>query len=261
MPRFAANLTMIYGEHDFLDRFAAAAADGFRGVEYLFPYAFEKEHLAEALRRHDLVQVLHNLPAGDWDKGERGIASIPGRESEFQSGVGRAIDYAATLGCKQVNCLVGIPPQEADPERVRRTLVENLRFAAGELEKAGIKLPVEPVNTFDIPGFYVNRVGQAAALIEEAGSANLFTQYDFYHQQCTEGELAANFSRFKDKIAHVQLAGNPGCNEPGTGEINYSFLLDFLDREGHAGWLGCEYKPKDRTNEGLGWLAPYRGRA
>jgi hydroxypyruvate isomerase len=252
---------MLYGEHDFLDRFAAAAADGFRGVEYLFPYAFEKEALAEALHRHDLVQVLHNLPAGDWDRGERGIAAIPGREGEFQSGVGRAIEYATALGCKQVNCLAGIPPEGADPDRVRRTLAENLRFAARELGAAGIRLLLEPVNTFDIPGFYVNRVGQAAGLIEEVTSDNLFIQYDFYHQQRTEGELAANFRRFKDKIAHVQLADNPGRNEPGTGEINYPFLFDLLDREGYAGWIGCEYKPKGRTNEGLGWFASYRGRA
>jgi hydroxypyruvate isomerase len=226
MCRFCANLTMLYGEHDFLDRFAAAAADGFRGVEYLFPYAFEKEALAEALRRHDLVQVLHNLPAGDWDRGERGNAAIPGR----------------------------------DPDRVRRTLAENLRFAARELGKAGIRLLLEPVNNFDIPGFYVNRVGQAAGLIEEVASDNLFIQYDFYHQQRTEGELAANFRRFKGKIAHVQLADNPGRNEPGTGEINYPFLFDLLDREGYDGWIGCEYKPAAATSAGLGWFAPYRAR-
>ena len=261
MPKFCANLTMLYGEHDFLDRFAAASADGFRGVEYLFPYPFPKERLADALRSHDLVQVLHNLPAGDWDKGERGIGALPGRESEFQDGVGRAIDYATALDCKQVNCLAGVPPEGVDPERVRRTLVDNLRFAAGELGKAGIKLLLEPVNRFDIPGFYVNRVGQAAGLIEDAGGMNIFIQYDFYHQQRTEGELVANFRRYRDRIAHTQLADNPGRNEPGTGEINYPFLFDLLDQEGYTGWIGCEYKPKERTSAGLDWFAPYRGRA
>jgi hydroxypyruvate isomerase len=259
MPRFCANLTMIYGEHDFLDRFAAAAEDGFKGVEYLFPYDFEKEQLKERLDRHGLVQVLHNLPAGDWAGGERGIGAVPGREGEFQDGVDRAVAYATALGCKQVNCLAGVPPEGADPERVRRTLVENLRFAAAELERGGIRLLLEPVNNFDIPGFYVSRVGQAAELLEEVGSTNLFLQYDFYHQQRTEGELAANFRRHKDRIAHVQLADNPGRNEPGTGEINYPFLFDLLDREGYAGWIGCEYKPKARTSEGLGWFEPYRG--
>jgi hydroxypyruvate isomerase len=259
MPRFCANLTMIYGEHDFLDRFAAAAEDGFKGVEYLFPYDFEKEQLKERLDRHGLVQVLHNLPAGDWAGGERGIGAVPDREGEFQDGVDRAVAYATALGCKQVNCLAGVPPEGADPERVRRTLVENLRFAAAELERAGIRLLLEPVNNFDIPGFYVSRVGQAAELLEEVGSTNLFLQYDFYHQQRTEGELAANFRRHKDRIAHVQLADNPGRNEPGTGEINYPFLFDLLDREGYAGWIGCEYKPKARTSEGLGWFEPYRG--
>lgn len=261
MPKFCANLSMLYGEHGFLDRFAAAVKDGFAGVEYLFPYDFAKEELAERLERHCLVQVLHNLPAGDWAAGERGIAAIPGREGEFRDGVGRAIGYATALGCRQVNCLAGIPPEGGDPERVRRTLVENLRFAAGELDRAGIRLLLEPVNTFDIPGFYVSRVGQAAALIEEVGSPNLFIQYDLYHQQRTEGELATNFSRFRDRIAHVQLADNPGRNEPGTGEINYPFLFDLLDREGYAGWVGCEYKPKGQTTEGLGWFQPYRGRA
>jgi hydroxypyruvate isomerase len=259
MPRFCANLTMIYGEHDFLDRFAAATEDGFKGVEYLFPYDFEKEQLKERLDRHGLVQVLHNLPAGDWAGGERGIGAVPGREGEFQDGVDRAVAYATALGCKQVNCLAGVPPEGADPERVRRTLVENLRFAAAELERAGIRLLLEPVNNFDIPGFYVSRVGQAAELLEEVGSTNLFLQYDFYHQQRTEGELAANFRRHKDRIAHVQLADNPGRNEPGTGEINYPFLFDLLDREDYAGWIGCEYKPKARTSEGLGWFEPYRG--
>jgi hydroxypyruvate isomerase len=260
MPRFCANLTMLYGEHGFLDRFAAAAADGFKGVEYLFPYYFPKEELRERLERHGLVQVLHNLPAGDWAAGERGIGAVPGREGEFQDGVGRAMDYATALGCRQVNCLVGIPPEDMDPERVRRTLVENLRFAAPRLAEAGIKLLLEPVNTRDIPGFFVNRSAQAMAIIEEVGSDNLHLQYDFYHAQVMVGDLVPTFKRLKDKIAHVQIADNPGRNEPGTGEINYPFVFDALDAAGYAGWVGCEYKPKDRTSDGLAWFAPYRSR-
>ena len=260
MPRFCANLTMLYGEHGFLDRFAAAAADGFKGVEYLFPYDFPKEELKERLERHGLVQVLHNLPAGDWAAGDRGIGAVPGREGEFQDGVGRAMDYATALGCRQVNCLAGIPPEDTDPERVRRTLVENLRFAAPRLAEAGIKLLLEPVNTRDIPGFFVNRSAQAMAIIEEVGSDNLHLQYDFYHAQVMEGDLVPTFKRLKDKIAHVQIADNPGRNEPGTGEINYPFVFDALDAAGYAGWVGCEYKPKDRTSDGLAWFAPYRSR-
>jgi hydroxypyruvate isomerase len=260
MPRFCANLTMLYGEHGFLDRFAAAAADGFKGVEYLFPYDFPKDELQERLGRHGLVQVLHNLPAGDWGGGDRGIGAVPGREGEFQDGVGRAIDYATALGCRQVNCLAGVPPEGADPERVRRTLVGNLRFAAPRLAEAGIRLLLEPVNTRDIPGFFVNRSAQAMAIIEEVGSDNLHLQYDFYHTQVMEGDLVPTFKRLKDKIAHVQLADNPGRNEPGTGEINYPFVFDALDAAGYAGWVGCEYKPKGRTSDGLAWFAPYRSR-
>ena len=251
MPRFCANLTMLYGEDGFLDRFAA---DGFEGVEYLFPYDFPKEELQERLERHGLVQVLHNLPAGDWGGGERGIAALPGREGEFRDGVGRAVEYATALGCEQVNCLAGVPPEGADPERVHRALVENLRFGAAELGRAGIRLLLEPVNTFDIPGFYVNRVGQAASLIEAVGSGNLFIQYDLYHQQRAEGELAANFRRFEDRIAHVQLADNPGRNEPGTGEINFPFLFAHLKRIGYRGDIGAEYKPAAGTEAGLAWL-------
>ncbi len=257
MPRFCANLTMLYTEHGFLDRFAAARADGFEAVEYMFPYPFPKEALAEALQRHGLTQVLHNLPAGDWDAGERGIACHPDRAGEFRDGVGRAIEYATALGCPQVNCLVGVPPQGADPERVRRTVVENLAFAARELERAGIRLLVEPVNRFDIPGFWLNRADQAVALMDEVGSGNLSLQYDFYHQQRTDGELLATFRRLKGRIAHVQIADNPGRNEPGTGEINHPFLFATLDDEGYAGWIGCEYRPKAGTSAGLGWAEAY----
>jgi hydroxypyruvate isomerase len=248
---------MLYTEHGFLDRFAAARADGFEAVEYMFPYPFPKEALAEALERHGLVQVLHNLPAGDWEAGERGIACHPDRVGEFHDGVGRAVEYATALRCPQVNCLVGVPPQDADPERVRRTVVENLALAARELGRAGVRLLVEPVNTFDIPGFWLSHADQAVAVMDEAGPANLFLQYDFYHQQRTDGELLATFRRLKDRIAHVQVADNPGRNEPGTGEINYPVIFAALDGDGYAGWIGCEYRPRAGTSAGLGWAKPY----
>lgn len=257
MPKFNANLTMLFNEVDFLDRFGAAAQAGFKGVEYLFPYPYPKEQLTEKLATHKLTQVLHNLPAGDWAAGERGIAVIPGREGEFQDGVGKAIEYATALNCKQVNCLAGIPPKEANPEKVRATFVANLKFAAEKLEGAGIKLLIEPCNTRDIPGFYLNRSQQALEVIREVGSSNLFLQYDIYHMQIMEGDLAPTIERNLAAIPHMQLADNPGRNEPGTGEINYPFLFGFIDRLGYTGWIGCEYKPKGKTVEGLGWVKPY----
>jgi hydroxypyruvate isomerase len=254
MPRFAANLTMLFNEIDFLARFEAAAKAGFRGVEYLFPYAYPKEALAGQLSRHGLTQVLHNLPAGDWAQGERGIASLPGREDEFRGGVGEALGYAKALGCSRLNCLVGVPPKEADPAKARRTLIENLRFAARELERAQVKLLVEPINTFDIPGFFLTRTDETLKLFDEVGERNLWLQYDIYHMQRMEGELAATLAKHLPRIAHVQIADNPGRNEPGTGEINYDFLFRHLDDIGYDGWIGCEYKPKTTTLEGLGWL-------
>jgi len=254
MPKFAANLTMLFNEQVFLDRFEAAADAGFKGVEYLFPYAFQKEQLAEKLDRCGLTQVLHNLPAGDWDAGERGIACDPTRVAEFQDGVGRAIEYARALGCRQVNCLAGKTPAGIDAGRVRETFIENLRFAAGQLKTAGIRLLVEPINTYDIPGFYLSRTAQAAEILEAVGSDNLFIQYDLYHAQRMEGELANTLARHLPRIAHIQLADNPGRNEPGTGEINWRFLFDFIERSGYDGWIGCEYKPAATTREGLGWI-------
>ena len=254
MPKFCANLTMLYNEVDFLDRFEAAAKSGFKGVEYLFPYAYPAAQLRERLDRHRLVQVLHNLPAGDWAKGERGIACHPDRVGEFQDGVGKAIEYAAALGCKQVNCLAGIAPQGVAEEKLRSTFIANLRFAASKLAAAGIRLVMEPINTRDMPGFYLNRTKQAVALIEEVGSPNLFIQYDIYHMQIMEGDLARTMQKYLDRISHIQLADNPGRHEPGTGEINYPFLFDWIDRIGYQGWIGCEYKPKTTTVDGLGWL-------
>ena len=253
MPKFAANLTMLFTELPFMQRFEAAAKAGFEAVEYLFPYPFDRNELAAALKANGLVQVLHNLPAGDWDAGERGIACHPGRVSEFREGVARAIEYATTLGCPQLNCLVGKLPAGATHQDVQPTLVENLRFAARELEKAGLKLLVEPINTFDIPGFFLTRTDQALALLYEVGSDNLRIQYDIYHAQRMEGELGNNLGKHLARIGHIQLADNPGRGEPGTGEINYPWLFRHIDAIGYTGWIGCEYKPRTSTTEGLGW--------
>jgi len=257
MPKFAANLTMLFNEVDFLDRFDAAAKAGFRGVEYLFPYAYDKNQLAEKLKTLKLTQVLHNLPAGDWAAGDRGNACQPARVGEFQDGVGKAIDYATALGCKQVNCLAGIAPAGAAPDMLRKTFVDNLRFAAGKLKTAGIRLLIEPINTFDIPGFYLSRTAQALEIMSDVGSDNLFLQYDVYHMQRMEGELAANLKKHLARIRHIQIADNPGRNEPGTGEINYPFLFRHIDQIGYDGWIGCEYKPAATTVAGLGWAAAY----
>jgi hydroxypyruvate isomerase len=254
MPRFAANLTMLFNEVPFLERFEHAAKAGFKAVEYLFPYAFDKKDLVEALRVNGLTQILHNLPAGDWDAGERGIACHPDRVEEFKAGVDRAIDYAKALNCPQVNCLAGKVPAGVSREAAHATFVSNLRFAAEKLKAAGIRLLIEPINPFDIPGFLLNRTDQAKAIIDEVGSDNLFIQYDIYHAQRTEGELAATAKKYLANIGHIQLADNPGRNEPGTGEINYLFLFKHLDAIGYTGWIGCEYKPAGNTAAGLGWM-------
>lgn len=257
MPKFAANLTFLYNEHAFLDRFAPAARAGFSGVECLLPYDFDKNRLAEQLHKHKLTQILHNLPAGNWPGGERGIACHPDRVGEFQDGVGQAIEYATVLGCKQLNCLAGVAPAGVAPDRLGATLVSNLKFAAQKLKQSGIKLLIEPINTRDIPGFYLNRTQQALDLIAEVGSDNLYLQYDIYHMQVMEGDLATTIEKNLKLIPHMQLADNPGRHEPGTGEINYDFLFDFIDRIGYLGWIGCEYKPATTTDAGLGWIKPY----
>ncbi len=258
MPRFAANLTTMFAELPFLDRFGAAARAGFEAVEFLFPYEFAEHDVGAALRSNGLELVLHNLPAGNWAAGERGIACDPARVAEFRSGVALAIRYATALRCPQLNCLAGIPPSGVDAEAARRTLVENLRFAADALEGAGFRLVLEPVNTRDVPGFFVNRTAQALSIMDEAGSANLMLQYDIYHSQVMEGNLLPTMEANLARIGHIQVADNPGRNEPGTGEINYPFLFGRLDRLGYAGWIGCEYKPAAATEAGLGWLRPYQ---
>ena len=226
----------------------------FRGREFLFPYAFPVEEIRQRLQVNNLKLVLHNLPAGDWDLGERGIACHPDRVSEFRDGVATAITYAKGLGVGQLNCLAGKAPAGVADDALRQTLVDNLRFAAAELKKADLRLLIEPINTFDIPGFYVNRTTQAVLILEEVGADNAFVQYDIYHAQRMEGELAANMQKYLPRIGHIQLADNPGRNEPGTGEINYPFLFAHLDRLGYDGWIGCEYKPATTTEAGLNWL-------
>jgi hydroxypyruvate isomerase len=253
MPKFSANLSMLYTEHAFLDRFEPAAKAGFKAVEFLFPYAFSAADIKAKLDAHGLQLVLHNLPAGDWEAGERGIACHPVRVEEFRAGVAKAVTYAQALGVGQLNCLAGKTPAGVGDVLLRKTFVDNLRYAAAELGKADIKLLIEPINTFDIPGFYLNRTAQALDILDEVGAANAFVQYDIYHAQRMEGELAATMQKHLARIGHIQLADNPGRNEPGTGEINYPFLFAHLDRIGYAGWIGCEYKPATSTDAGLGW--------
>ena len=254
MPKFAANLTMLFNEVPFLDRFERAAKAGFDAVEFLFPYPYPVAELQSRLKDNGLKLVLHNLPPGDWDAGERGIACLPERAGEFREGVARAIEYATALGVPQVNCLAGKAPSGVSDATLRETFVGNLRHAAAALKKAGIRLLVEPINTFDIPGFYLNRTAQALSILDEVGSDNLFVQYDIYHAQRMEGELVATMQKHLSRIAHIQLADNPGRNEPGTGEIHYGNVFKALDRMGYAGWIGCEYKPATTTEAGLGWL-------
>jgi hydroxypyruvate isomerase len=264
MPQFAANLTMLFNEHPFLDRFEAAAQAGFKAVEFLFPYDFKAEDIKARLDAHGLKLVLHNLPAGNWAAGERGIACHPARIAEFREGVLLALEYAAVLGTPQMNALAGIKPADVTDETARATLLGNLKFAADKLAERGIKLLMEPINTFDIPGFFVNRTPQALAIIQDVhrmGSSNLHLQYDIYHAQRMEGELGATLKHALPFIGHIQLADNPARNEPGTGEINYRYLFGLLDRLGYRGHIGCEYKPQDAgpggTVAGLGWVAAH----
>jgi hydroxypyruvate isomerase len=257
LPKFSANLSFLYADQPFLDRFAAAAADGFRAVEYVAPYAFGADEVAERLKDNGLEQALFNLPPGDWDAGERGIGCLPDRVEEFRSGVTTAVAYAQALGCTKVNCLAGILPAGSSVEERDAVLIDNLRYAAPRLADAGIKLLLEPINLRDIPGFHVSTTHHAERILDAVGSDNLFIQFDVYHTQVMQGDLVPTYARLRERIAHVQIADNPGRNEPGTGEINYPFVLSELDRLGYTGWVGCEYKPKAGTSAGLGWMQPY----
>lgn len=257
MPKFAANLSYLFLDAVFQDRFARAAAAGFRAVEFHFPYAYDKTELVERAGSAGVEVALFNLPAGDWDKGDRGLACIPSRVSEFRDGVGRAIEYAKALGCKRVNCLSGITPERGAPVKLRETFVSNIRFAAGELGREGIMMMMEPVNTRSMPGNYLRHSGQAFALMDEARSANIRLQYDLFHMQIMEGDLAHTITENIARIGHFQIADVPDRHEPGTGEINFPYLFDVIDRTGYDGWIGCEYVPTGRTEDGLGWLQPY----
>ena len=254
MPKLAANLTLLFPQLDFLDRFAAAARAGFRGVEYQFPYAWPQQAVAERARAAGVEVVLHNLPAGDAAKGDRGIACLPQRVTEFREGVERAIGYAKAAGCARLNCLAGIAPSGA---KQFDALVENLRYAAARLAAAGMALMLEPINTRTVPGFFLANTRQGLEALDAAGADNAFLQYDIFHMQVMEGDLARTIERLLPRIGHLQLADVPGRHEPGTGEINFGFLLQHIDRIGYGGWIGCEYNPLGDTSEGLAWAKPY----
>ncbi len=261
MPRFSANLSMLYTELPFMERFAAAANDGFSAVEYVGAYDQDQDALAELLSEHNLTQALFNLPAGNWAAGERGIASHPNRVEDFREGVDTAIAYAKATSCTQLNCLAGIAPQSHDRVALEQVLVDNLAYAAPRLAYAGIKLLLEPINTRDIPGFFVNSTDDFERIAAAVGHENLHLQYDFYHMQVVQGDLLPTFKRLQNRIAHVQIADNPGRNEPGTGEINYTNIFKALDEAGYTGWVGAEYKPLNGTSAGLGWFNDWSTRA
>lgn len=258
MLKFSANLSFLYPELPFLDRFGAAARDGFKAVEYVSPYEVPAEEIAATLTANGLTQALFNLPAGNWSAGERGIGCHADRVEEFQTSLATAIRYAQALGCTQLNCLSGIAPAGSSIEQRDAVLIANLKFAAPRLADAGIKLLLEPINLRDMPGFHLSTTLHAERLLDAVGSDNLHIQFDVYHVQVMQGDLIPTYARLKDRIAHIQIADTPGRHEPGTGEINYGFVLSELDRLGYDGWVGCEYKPKAGTTEGLGWMAPYR---
>jgi hydroxypyruvate isomerase len=261
MPRFCANLGFLFTEVDFEQRFERASRAGFRGVEYMSPYEHPVATLQAYLAASGLTQVLFNLPAGDWAAGERGIACLPGREVEFRAGVAQAIDYAKALGCKQLNCLAGLAPAGVSEAQIRQTFAANLRYAAKALAAHDIRLLIEPINSrVDMPGFWLDTPAKALVLMDELAEPNLWLQYDIYHAQIMEGDLARTITANLAQIAHFQLADNPGRHEPGTGEINYPFLFDLLDRSGYTGWVGCEYRPLAGSEAGLLWAKNYLGR-
>jgi 2-dehydrotetronate isomerase len=257
MPRFAANLSMMFTEYDFLDRFAAAADAGFQAVEYLFPYEYPADELARRLEAAGLQQALFNLPPGNWTKAERGLAALAGREADFAQALDLAIAYAKPLKCPKLHAMAGILAPAADRALARRTYVANLRLAAARAAEAGITLLIEPINTRDIPGYFLNRPSEARRIIEEVGAPNLALQFDVYHCQIMVGDLATQIRDHADITGHIQIAGVPERHEPDVGEINYPYLFDVIDQTGYDGWIGCEYRPKGETADGLGWLKPW----
>lgn len=261
MPRFAANLSMMYVEHPFLDRFAAAAADGFRAVEYLFPYDYPAETLAAKLAEHGLQQVLFNAPPGDFAGGERGIAALPGREAEFRSGIARALDYAAALACPRLHVMAGLVPAASSRTALRPLYLANLAWAAQRAADANVDVLIEPINTRDIPGYLLNRQDDAHAVLAEVGAPNLEVQMDLYHCQIVEGDVATKLRAWlpSGKVGHLQIAGVPERHEPDRGEVNYAYLFEVIDELGWGGWIGCEYRPAAATSAGLGWLRAAEG--
>jgi hydroxypyruvate isomerase len=264
MPQFAANLSMLYPELEFLDRFEAAAKDGFKAVEYLFPYAFEAREIAVRLKANGLQQVLFNAPPGDWDGGERGLACLPGREAEFRAGIGKALDYAAALDCPRIHVMAGLLPVGTEREALYPTYVNQLRWAAQEAARHGVDVLIEPINTRDIPRFFLNRQDHAHKVVEDVGASSLKVQMDLYHCQIVEGDLAMKLRHYlpTGNVGHIQIAGVPQRHEPDVGELNYPYLFSVLDELGYAGWVGCEYRPRagmqpGGTSAGLGWLRPY----
>ena len=257
MPRFAANLSMMYTEHDFLDRFAAAAADGFQAVEYLFPYEHPAAELRARLDANGLVQALFNAPPGDWAAGERGMAALPGREAEFRAAFGRALEYAGVIGNDRIHVMAGLIPADAGRSRCRATYLENLAHAASAAAAQGITVLIEPINTRDMPGYFLNRQDDGQSICKEVGADNLKVQFDCYHCQIVEGDVTKTLQRDFAGIGHIQIAGVPERHEPDIGELNYPYLFDVIDKLGYQGWIGCEYRPRAGTSAGLGWIKPY----
>ena len=254
MVKFAANLSMMFNEVDFLDRFDAAQMAGFTGVEFLFPYDYEASQIRAKLEAAGLTQALFNLPPGDWEAGERGFAAIPGREATFDAALDKALDYAEVIGNDLLHVMSGIVPFSAGREACAETLIGNLKRAAPKAAARGKTLIIEPINTRDIPGYFLNRQEQARRIIEAVGADNVGLQFDFYHCQIVQGDVARTFEDHADIVRHVQIAGVPERHEPDIGEVNYPYLFELLDRLGYDGWVGCEYRPRAGTVEGLTWM-------
>ena len=258
MPHFAANLTTMYREHDFLDRFGAASRDGFTAVEYMFPYAYSAETLRRLLQEHGLRQVLFNAPAGDWDQGDRGTTCVPGREAEFRAGFERALEYANTLECPRIHAMAGVLPADGDRARFRATYLENLGWASQKAGEAGVDVLIEPIALRNMPRFFLNRQDEAHAVVAEVGQPNLRVLFDLFHCQVEEGDLATKIRRYLGekpvRVGHLQIAGVPYRHEPDQGEVNYNYLFDVIDEAGYTGWVGLEYIPLAGTSEGLAWL-------
>ena len=260
MPKFAANLTMMFNEVPFQERFAAAAQAGFQGVEFLFPYELPPQEVGRLLKHHALQNVLFNLPPGHWGAGERGIASLPGRESDFRESVAVAIEYALALGTPCLHAMAGLLPTGADRQKHHDVYLENLRYASRELAKHGRTLLIEPINTRDMPGFFLNSQAQANAICEAVGEPNIKVQMDLYHAQIVEGDLAVKLRKYIQGIGHIQIASVPERHEPDEGEVNYPYLFRLLDELKYDGWIGCEYRPRGRTEDGLGWVREFENR-